>query len=115
MEPGASMPHSQGLSNNPYSEQNQPNSSRSILILSSHLRLGLPKYLFPVGLPVNILKALLPSSILATCPPHIVRMIKSSRVRWGGHVARLEKGRSAFIILTGKPTGKGPLGRLRRR
>ena len=44
---------------------------RSILILSSHLRLGLPKGLFPVGLPFKILKALLPSSILATCPAHL--------------------------------------------
>ena len=75
MEPGGSMPHSQGLSNNSYPEPNHflvlmPISSRSILILSSHLRLGLPKGLFPVGLPVKILKALLLSSILATCPAH---------------------------------------------
>ena len=35
--------------------------------MSSHLRLGLPKGLFPV----KILKALLPSSILATCPAHL--------------------------------------------
>ena len=48
-----------------------PISSRSILILSSHLRVSLPKGLFPVGLPVKILKALLPSSILATCPAHL--------------------------------------------
>ena len=41
---------------------------RYILILSSHLRLSLPKGLIPVGLPVKILKALLPSSILATWP-----------------------------------------------
>ena len=45
--------------------------SRSIQILSSHLRLDLPKDLFPVGLPVRILKALLLSSILATCPAHL--------------------------------------------
>ena len=42
-----------------------------ILILSSHVRLGLPKGLFPAGLPVKILKALLPSYILATCPAHL--------------------------------------------
>ena len=36
-------------------------------------------------------------------------------MRWAGHVARLEEGRSAFKILTGKPTGKRPLGRPRRR
>ena len=35
-------------------------------------------------------------------------MIKSRRLRWAGHVARVEEGRSAFKILTGKPTGKRP-------
>ena len=49
------------------------------------------------------------------CSPIIVRVIKSTRLRWAGHVARMEEGRSAFKILTGKPTGKGPLGRPRRR
>ena len=38
-------------------------------------------------------------------------MIKSRRLRWAGHVSRIEEGRSAFKILTGKPTGKIPLGR----
>ena len=67
MEPGGSMQYSQGFSNNPYPEPNQPNSSyskalssRSILILSSHLRLGLPKCLFPVSSPVKIFNALQP-------------------------------------------------------
>ena len=36
-------------------------------------------------------------------------MIKSRRLRWLGHVARMEEGRSAFKILTGKPTGNRPL------
>ena len=47
--------------------------------------------------------------------PNKVRVIKSIRLRWAGHVARMEEGRSAFKILTGKPTGKKPLGRSRRR
>ena len=47
--------------------------------------------------------------------PNKVRGIKSRRLRWAGHVARMEEGRSAFKILTGKPTGKRPLGRPRRR
>ena len=47
--------------------------------------------------------------------PNIVRVIKSRRLRWAGHVLRMEKGRSAFKILTGKPTGKRPLGRPKRR
>ena len=47
--------------------------------------------------------------------PNIFRVIKSIRLRWAGHVARTEEGRSAFKMLTGKPTGKRPLGRPRRR
>ena len=42
-------------------------------------------------------------------------MIKSRRLRWAGHVARMKEGRSAFKTLTGKSTGKRPLGRPRRR
>ena len=38
--------------------------------------------------------------------PNIVRVIKSRRLRWAGHVARMEEGRSDFKILTGKPTAK---------
>ena len=47
--------------------------------------------------------------------PNIVRAIKYRRLGWTGHVARMEEVRSAFKILTGKPTGKRPLGRPRRR
>ena len=47
--------------------------------------------------------------------PNIVRVIKFRRFSWAGHVARMEKGRSAFKILTGKSTGKRPLGRPRSR
>ena len=47
--------------------------------------------------------------------PNIVRVIKSRRLRWEGHVARMENGMRAFKILTGKTTGKIPLGRPRRR
>ena len=42
---------------------------------------------------------------------NIVRVIKSRRLRWAGHVPRMEEGRSAFKILTDKSTGKTPLGR----
>ena len=47
--------------------------------------------------------------------PNIVRVIKSRRLKWAGNVARMQEGRSAFKILTGKPTGKRSLGRPRRR
>ena len=46
---------------------------------------------------------------------NIVRVIKSRRLGKTRHVARMEEGRSAFKILTGKPTGKRPLRRPRRR
>ena len=45
----------------------------------------------------------------------IVRVIKSRRLRWVSHVARMVEGRSAIVILTGTPAGKIPLGRPRRR
>jgi hypothetical protein len=47
--------------------------------------------------------------------PSIIRMIKSRRMRWAGHVTRMGEKRNAYRILVGKPEGKRPLGRLRRR
>ena len=47
--------------------------------------------------------------------PNIVRVIKSGRMGWAGHVARMGKGRGAYRLLVGKPGGKRPLGRPRRR
>ena len=43
--------------------------------------------------------------------PNIVSMIKCRRLRWAGHIATMEEGRSALKILTCTPTGKRPLGR----
>ena len=37
------------------------------------------------------------------CLPNTVRVIKSRKLRWAGHVARMEEGRGAFKILTGTP------------
>jgi hypothetical protein len=47
--------------------------------------------------------------------PSIIRMIKSRRMRWAGHVARTGEKRNAYRILVGNPEGKRPLGRPRRR
>ena len=49
------------------------------------------------------------------CSPNIVRVIKSRRMRWAGYVARMEEGRGVNKVLVGKPDGKRPLGRPRRR
>jgi hypothetical protein len=50
-----------------------------------------------------------------SCSPNTVRAIKSRRLRWAGHIARVEENRSAFKIIRDKPTGKRPLGRPRYR
>ena len=47
--------------------------------------------------------------------PNILRVIKSRRMRWAGYVARMEEGRGVHKVLVGKPEGKRPLGRPRRR
>jgi len=47
--------------------------------------------------------------------PNIVRVVKSRRMRWSGHVALMVEGRGAHRVLVGKPEGKRPLGRHRRR
>jgi len=47
--------------------------------------------------------------------PNIVRVVKSRRIRWAGHVARMGEGRGVHRVLVGKHEGKRPLGRPRRR
>ena len=72
MEPVCSMPHSQGLSNNSYPEPNQPNPHIDTYFFTIHSNIVLPSTPRPskrspsCTLPVKILKALLPSFILAT-------------------------------------------------
>jgi hypothetical protein len=81
MEPEGSIPTSQELSTCPYPEPGQssphhPTSTRSILILSNHLRLGLPSGLLPSGFTTNNLYAFLFPPIRATCqiPSHPPRL-----------------------------------------
>jgi hypothetical protein len=47
--------------------------------------------------------------------PDIIRQVKSRRMRWAGHVVRMGEERKMYKVLVGKPEGKRPLGRPRRR
>jgi hypothetical protein len=47
--------------------------------------------------------------------PNILRVIKSRRLRWAGHVARMGERRGVYRVLVGRPEGKRPLGRPRLR
>jgi hypothetical protein len=53
--------------------------------------------------------------MICTLPPNIIRVTKSRRMRWAGHVKRMGETRGAYEILVGRPDGKRPLGRSRRR
>jgi len=49
------------------------------------------------------------------CSPNIVWVIKSRTIRWAGHVAHMGEERGVYMVLVGKPEGRRPLGRPRRR
>jgi len=63
----------------------------------------------PPGYAVGLSSVWLPSS------PNIVLVIKSRRMRWAGHVARMGEERGVYRVLVRKPEGRRPLGRPRRR
>jgi hypothetical protein len=74
-----SLPNSLELSNCPYPEPHQSSphhphsiSTQSSLMLSAHVRLGLPSVLFPTDFPTNKLYTFLFSPIRATCPAHLI-------------------------------------------
>ena len=121
--------------NSMQSPQLPPTSWRSILILSSHLRLGLPNGLFPSGFPIRTLCTPLPSPIRTTCPAHLILLdfttrtivkltlhyliflyiiwvIISRGVKWVSLMICVEKKRNAYRVLVGKlKVRKRPPGR----
>jgi hypothetical protein len=83
-----SLPCLQEPSTGPYPEPDRSSpyhtiSLRSVWILSTHLRLGLPSGLFPFGFPTNVLNAFLLSPIRATCPAHFILLDLTILIMFG--------------------------------
>ena len=105
MEPESSLPHSQVPGTCPYPEPARsspcpphPTSWRSILILYSHLRLGLPSDLFPPGFPTITLYTPLLSPVRATCSAHLILLDFITRAISGEECRLLSSSLCSYLV-----------------
>ena len=105
MEPERSLPHSQVPATCPYPEPARsspyppihPTSWRSILILSSHISLGLPSGLFPLSFLTKTLYTPLLSPIRATCPAYLIILDFITRTILGEQYRSLSSSLCSFL------------------
>ena len=116
MKPESSLQYSQAPANCPYPEPTPssphnpiPTSSRSILILSSHLCLCLPSDLFPSGFPTKTFCTSLPSSIRATFPAHLILLDFITRTILGEEYSSLSSSLCNFLHSPVTPSLLGPI------